>query len=68
MTAETSADQAGLADYPVSSDLCHAWVREATLGAEGCPIGVQVVGRHFQEELVLHAMGVIEELVKAGNN
>jgi len=67
VTKENSSDQAGLADYPVNTDLCHRFARDATLGAEGCPIGVQVVGRHFQEELVLHAMGLIEELVKAAN-
>ena len=67
MTKESAADQAGLADYPVTADLCHRFVRNATLGAEGCPIGVQVVGRHFQEEMVLHAMGVIEDLVRAAN-
>jgi len=67
VTKESADDQAGLADYPVSEDLCHRFVRDATLGAEGCPIGVQVVGRHFQEEMVLHAMGVIEELVRAAN-
>ena len=61
------------------------WARDATVGAEGCPIGVQVcitensnhletfllkmvfmqvVGRHFQEEMVIHAMKTIEELLK----
>ena len=34
-----------------------------TKGSTGCPIGVQVIGRHFQEELVLHAMEIIEDLV-----
>ena len=35
-----------------------------TKGSTGCPIGVQVIGRHFQEELVLHAMEIIEDLVQ----
>jgi len=64
VTKETAGDQAKLEDYPVSGDLCHRWARNATLGAEGCPIGVQVVGRHYQEELVIHAMQQIEKLVK----
>jgi len=67
VTKENAADQAGLVDYPISTDLCHRLARNATIGAEGCPIGVQVVGRHFQEEMVLHAMGLIEELVKSSD-
>ena len=67
MTKESAADQAALAEYPVNDDLCHRFVRNATLGAEGCPIGIQVVGRHFQEEMVLHAMAIIEDLVSAAN-
>ena len=36
----------------------------ATRGAEGLPIGVQVVGRHWQEEMVLQVMAEIENIVK----
>jgi len=67
VTKESAGDQAALAQYPVNDDLCHRFVRNATLGAEGCPIGIQVVGRHFQEEMVLHAMAIIEDLVSAAN-
>ena len=42
--------------------------RNATMGAEGCPIGVQVVGRHYQEELVIHAMAEVERLVRDQEN
>ena len=38
------------------------------MGAEGCPIGVQVVGRHYQEELVIHAMAEVERLVRDQEN
>jgi len=65
VTRETGIDQAGLDDYPVREDILHRVAKTATIGAEGCPIGVQVVGRHFQEEMVLHAMGVIESLVQS---
>jgi len=64
VTKENSIDQANLDKYPVSGDICHRWARDATRGATGCPIGIQVVGRHFQEEVVIHAMQTIEELVQ----
>ena len=53
-----------MAKYPVKEDLFYKWVADATKGAEGLPIGVQVVGRRFQEELVLHVMKEIETLAK----
>ena len=78
---ENSEDQTGLSSYPVGSDFLHRVARNATIGAEGCPIGVQViiviifhsdliffvkvVGRHYQEELVIHAMKEVERLVKS---
>ena len=57
-------DEAALKDYPAHKDLINKIARDATRGAVGCPVGVQVVGRHFQEEMVLHVMEVIETLVK----
>jgi len=65
VTRESSEDQTGLSSYPVGSDFLHRVARNATIGAEGCPIGVQVVGRHYQEELVIHAMKEVERLVKS---
>ena len=47
----------------VHEDLINKIARDATQGAVGCPVGVQVVGRHFQEEMVLHVMEVIETLL-----
>ena len=64
ITKETSGDQDELSKYPVREDLCYRWAADATKGAEGLPIGVQVVGRRFQEELVLHVMKEIETLAK----
>lgn len=51
-------------DYPIGYDSCNKVAREASRGALGCPLGVQVVGRHYQEEMVLHVMETIEKLVK----
>ena len=56
-------DEVGLQDYPLQSDLINKIARDATSGAVGCPVGVQVVGRHYQEEMVLHVMELIERLV-----
>ena len=63
VTRETAADQVRLDDYPVAGDLCHRLAAAATRGAEGLPLGVQVVGRHWQEELVLAVMGHIQDLL-----
>jgi len=63
VTRETEEDQVALDSYPVQTDLVHRLAYKTTKGATGCPIGVQVVGRHYQEELVIHAMETIEKLV-----
>ena len=62
ITRETQVDQDNMASYPVKSDLTHQLAYNASLGAVGCPLGIQVVGRHYQEELVLHAMELIKDL------
>lgn len=64
VTRENDGDQKLLENYPVKDDFQHRLAYDATKGATGCPIGVQVVGRKFQEELVIHAMEVIEDLVQ----
>ena len=66
VTKETVADQVELDNYPVSGDLCHRLAASATRGGEGLPLGIQVVGRHWQEEMVLGVMGHIQELLKEG--
>jgi len=63
VTKETLEDQEKLTEYPVRGDIIHRLARHTTTGATGMPIGIQVIGRHFQEELVLHAMETIEDLV-----
>ena len=48
-------------DYP-TGDAVFKLIREGTAGAAGMPIGVQMAGRPFQEELVLNVMGQLEVL------
>ena len=64
VTRESPGDQAALeAEYP-DTDANFRLAREAARGGAGLPLGVQVIGRHFQEEMVLHVMKTIENLVK----
>ena len=82
VTVETAEDQAELLHYP-AHDASFRLAKAASIGAQGCPIGVQVkkssrvtysvpnhlhvlkvIGRHFQEEMVLHVMNLIEALVQ----
>ena len=42
VTVETAQDQAALVDYQ-TSDTQHEMAKRACFGAEGCPIGVQVM-------------------------
>ena len=68
VTRESAGDQALLeADYP-DTDANFRLAREASRGAGGCPLGVQVIGRHYQEEMVLHVMRTIENLVRRQND
>ena len=45
-------------------DYSNKMTGEVIKEADGCPVGVQVVGRHYQEESVLSAMKLIETLNK----
>ena len=46
--------------YPNSGDYLFSLVHESCKEASGLPLNIQVIGRHFQEELVLHVMKEIE--------
>lgn len=67
VTRETGEDQIQLENYPVGSDMLHRLAAKATRGAEGLPIGIQVVGRHWQEEMVLNVMARIQQIVENQN-
>ena len=60
----TAEDDAGLdshsLNYPLGYDYCNRLARDASRGAVGCPLGIQVVGRHYQEEMVVHVMEIIK--------
>ncbi|GAB4193061.1 MAG: amidase [Roseiflexaceae bacterium] len=47
-----------------SLDLVQRTARQVELGSAGLPIGVQIVGRPWQEHLVLAAMHAVEEAVR----
>ena len=68
VTKVTAEDDAALdsypLNYPLGYDYCNRIARDASRGAVGCPLGIQVVGRHFQEEMVVHVMEIIEHLMK----
>ena len=68
VTRVTAQDDAAMdsypLDYPEGFDYCNKIARDSSRGAVGCPLGVQVVGRHFQEEMVIHVMEIIENIVK----
>ncbi|KAK8379951.1 hypothetical protein O3P69_019768 [Scylla paramamosain] len=63
VTHETQDDQEKLADYPAHHAALRN-VKEATLGAEGLPIGVQVIGLPWQEETVCRVMLDLETQLK----
>jgi hypothetical protein len=46
--------------YPKDDDMLFKLVYQGTLGAQGLPLGVQVVGKPWNEELVLHVMKLLE--------
>ncbi|HEX4147235.1 MAG TPA: amidase family protein [Pirellulales bacterium] len=47
-------------DRPLSRDLTDRAARRVELGSAGLPIGVQVVGRHWREDVVLAVMRALE--------
>jgi len=66
VTTVDALDTAALDEYP-TDDLMFKIAKKACIGAEGCPVGIQVIGKHFEEEMVLHVMSIIEDLVKKTN-
>ena len=54
-----------MATYPTSDMLMRIVKKSAEApDSVGLPLGVQVIGRPYQEELVLHAMAELERAAK----
>ena len=49
-------------DYPNTGDYLFKLIQKSCRNAAGMPLSVQVIGRPFQEELVLHAMKEVERI------
>jgi len=64
VTRENEEDQAKLAEYNHSDLLCRI-IKWTTAGAQGMPIGLQVIGLPYTEELILHGMDILDSINKA---
>lgn len=51
-------------DRPSSRDLVERTLRKTEQGSAGLPVGVQVVARHWREDLVLAIMRELEMAVR----
>ena len=52
-----------MASYP-TNDILYKIIRNGTKGAVGLPLNVQVVGKPWHEEMVLHVMSELETAAK----
>jgi len=52
-------------DRPASRDLVERTARKVETGSAGLPVGVQVVARHWREDVALGLMGVLEDHFRA---
>lgn len=58
------ASKAAMESYPVKEDFLFKLVAEgSSANTVGLPLNVQVVGRPWQEELVLHVMKMLQDNV-----
>jgi fatty acid amide hydrolase len=48
-------------DRPQSRDPVERAARQTEMGSAGLPVGVQVVARHWREDVVLSLMGLLED-------
>ena len=48
-------------DRPNSRDLVERAAKQTETGSAGLPVGVQVVAKHWREDVVLGLMGLLEE-------
>lgn len=64
VTRENEEDQRKLADYN-TFDVLVKLAKQTTTGAHGLPIGVQIIGLPYQEELIFHGMDILSSIAKA---
>ncbi|OWF56746.1 vitamin D3 hydroxylase-associated protein-like [Mizuhopecten yessoensis] len=64
VTAVSANDIDGMKNYPENTAF-EKNIKKVTEGSEGLPVGLQVVGQQWQEELVLRVMKEIEEAIKS---
>ncbi len=55
-------------DLPASRDLAEKTARKVEAGSAGLPMGVQVIGRHWQDHVVLAGLAAIETGVRASSS
>ena len=48
--------------YPSSGDYLFKIIQNSCKNAAGMPLNLQIIGRPFEEELVLHAMKEVENV------
>ncbi|XP_033730511.1 fatty-acid amide hydrolase 1-like [Pecten maximus] len=60
VTSVSASDVEDMKNYPQNT-LFEKTIKKVTEGSEGLPVGVQVVGQQWQEELVLRVMKEIEQ-------
>ena len=61
VVAATRVQSGEESDRSVSKDLADITAQQVELGSVGMPVGVQVVARHWREDLVLAVMAALEE-------
>ena len=48
--------------YPKTGDYLFSLIQHSCKNASGMPLNLQVIGRPFQEEIVLHAMQELDKV------
>ena len=66
VTEENQKDQENLKSYPENGkrDLVYYQARQGSYGALGLPLNVQVIGKPWQEEIVIEAMSQLQTALK----
>ncbi len=65
VVAATRVREGEESDRPPSKDSTDGAAMQVESGSVGLPVGVQVVARHWREDVVLEVMGALEEHFRA---